>query len=243
MNEITVTTIRRLSEDFVTDTMRETVPNWLLALGDQITSRIWELPWKELSSAAYDILENEFGKGQSAERVHLAFWKEYDEAAIAKQPFRLANVVSGITSIKRFRDVCGENMELVVWLLTPPFTHANRLLELSIIGEERMREILQASPIAPNGKVDAKLALAQIKLWELLQDRVHGAVAQTINQKSLNVNMSASAPMSKEALTSVKDIEARLKELKEKAIRLTSPAPIRVDATPLIQPNMVKDDE
>jgi hypothetical protein len=244
MRDITISTIRSLSDDYVTDGMRETLPQWLLLASDQVQELVWQLPFKELSAAAYDILENNFGKGHASERIHISFWTEYEESGRTKQRFSWNNVIGGICSSKAFQLLCQRESQLVAWLLTPPNTYSNRLLEMSLIGEERMLEIMQASPVQPNGKVDSRLALAQIKLWEVLQDRLKGSVTQNINQKSVNVNVNSSpAGTEKESFTSVEQIQARLKELQEKAERLTSPAPIRVDAVKLIQPNLVKDDD
>jgi hypothetical protein len=223
------------AEDRLTPRVRQTLPPWLLKLADDTDEKIWDMPHSELTQAAREILENELGKGSSTLRVRMAFWNEYERAQGTREGFQLYNVIGALCSQGRFRKIMQSQPTLTAWLLTPPNSYNVRLLELSMLGEERMKEILTAEAVKPDGKVDSRLAMVQVKLWEVLQDRIYGAVMQKTETKNLNLNaeITPGQQSSQEiAGMSLEEINARLNALQAKMKALTSPAPIRVDVLP-----------
>lgn len=222
-------------EDRLTPRIRQTLPTWLLRMADESAQRIWDMPHHDLTLAAKEIFEHELGKGESVRRVRMAFWAEYERAQGTREGFQVYNAIGALCSVGRFRKLLQTNELLVSWLLTPPNSYNVRLMELSMLGEERMREILSAEPVKPDGKVDSRLAMVQVKLWEVLQDRIHGAVTQTINQKNLTLTgelnpTQAAAVQDSIAGMSLEEINERLNNIQKKISAATSPAPIRVDA-------------
>lgn len=219
-------------EDRLPPGLRLILPVWLLKLSDEISEKYWDIPHPELFRITQEILEFELGKGDATRRIRMAFWDEYDKSIKTNSPMQFYNVIGALCSVSRFRKLCRVSPPLVCWLLNPPNSYSTRLQELSMLGEDRMKEIMSVSPIY-NGKVDAKLAMAQVKLWEILQDRIHGAVTQTVENKNLNLNANVAAPGSPGAAAehgaSLQEIESKIEEVKKKINTLTSPAPIRVD--------------
>lgn len=240
--ELTLSELQSVVDEYLTPLMREALPFWFTKRADETPERIWEMPFKELNEAAYNILEDSCGKGQATTRIRAAFWQELERSTQSREAFQFFNILGAVCSPAYFKRLCEERRELVAWLLTPPNSYKNRLLELTLLGEERMMEILQAQAVRPDGKVDARLAQVQVKLWEILQDRLYGGVVQRQENKNVNVDINAKSPQGQALVGSVdknltvEEIQKRIAGIKERVEQLTSPAPIRVDAQKLVQP-------
>lgn len=174
----------------------------------------------------------------------IAFWEEVekkkkDEMGLPKstinmQALELTFFPKGYL-LKKFFEV----PEMLAWLLFPMRQFMIQLKNFESLADERILEILSESPIGGNGVVNTKLAGIQVKIYELLQNRLHGAVVQRqqIEQKNLNVNVNEKNP-DKAAqiaeLTSLAEIDRRIKEIEKKRLALKEVAPIQIDTQQLV---------
>ena len=111
-------------------------------------------------------------------------------------------------------------------MLHPPVSYEASMAEMLDASTTRLREILSLPLYSENGKVDHRTLSLQIKIHELVVNRVKGVNPHTlnINQKSLNVNASAADA----ARLNGKDIEnLSLQELDTELLRLEN-LPVRV---------------
>jgi hypothetical protein len=139
-------------------------------------------------------------------RLRVSFWKEYDLALANKREIIITNVYAGICS-KEYFDGQVENIESLAWILSPTTSYVNMLEESLNFGLERLREILEmplyerkaVKKKTGGGEVikdvpNVKLAALMVKVVEMLDNRVKGAIVKKIENKSVNVNANVTAP-------------------------------------------------
>lgn len=126
-------------------------------------------------------------------------WIEYERThALGLKQINMAMVTSGVCSRDAFHNWVLRSPARVAWLMCVPVNYRARLSEMLYRSQVALQRILQVDPIE-NGEVNMKLAQLQVKIFELLDLRIHGAVVQKhqIEQKTttqnLNYNVEASS--------------------------------------------------
>ena len=167
---------------------------------------------------------------QRANLVRIAFWDEYDRCVKSKIPkIDMIRVHDRICPNQYFRQTFVDNDLYLLYLITPPTHYILSIKECLVMGIERMRETLSASPVNPDGSVNEKLADIQHRMFQTLDMRLNGGFTQRIDQRVLTANVSADKINSNDPLT-LADIDKRIAELEAKKLQGTlPPATVPVD--------------
>lgn len=132
-------------------------------------------------------------------RLRVAFWREYDDACANRRKVEFKNIYGGTCSQEYFYTVI-EDIESFVWLITPTPNYQLQIEEALHFGIERMREILEM-PLYERKETkrkdnkgyvvkelpNVKLAALMVKIVEMLDARVKGAVPKTIANHTTNI--------------------------------------------------------
>lgn len=165
-------------------------------------------------------------------RLRIQFWEEYDKTQREnRKEMDISSVVDRICSLAYFKDkVFGLRL---AYVLTPPSTYVLTITECLMLGIERMREVMNTSAVDEMGNVNDKLADIQLRMFQTLDLRLNGAVAQRIDQRILTANVSAEQAGGAAAARnlSLEQINQRIAELEQKQRdpQILAPATIEVD--------------
>lgn len=158
----------------------------------------------------------------------IAFWREYQSALDSDKTMSPKAICRGVCPEEYMYEHIFKKNPLFAWILYPMPSYENAMLEMLDLSTRRLREVL-ALPILLDGKrVDHKLISLQVKIHELVENRVRGIAPQTlnINQKSLNMNVNQNSSLSAigddEDLSrlSLEEINGRLSALHKKVRKL-----------------------
>ena len=157
-----------------------------------------------------------------------ALWREYQYALDNNKSIVILQVIRGVCPEKYYYNNILKTPWLLKWMLHPPISYEASMEEMLDASTTRLREILSLPLYAENGKVDHRTLSLQIKIHELVVNRVKGVNPHTlnINQKSLNVNASADAAL----LEGQRIDQLSLKELDTELMKLER-TPVRVKDT------------
>lgn len=113
-------------------------------------------------------------------RIRLRFWDEYARAQDKGRRLFLADCIRGICSNDYWKYNIHGRPEKIAWIITPPVDYITNMQELLYLGLEEFREILTLPIVNDMGKADSRLIAQKVKIVELLDARVKGAVVQKI---------------------------------------------------------------
>jgi hypothetical protein len=146
---------------------------------------------------------------QTDKRLRMAFWLEYDRAQARGIGMEMKRVLGGACSEDYFYRVL-RNPKKVAYILIQPVSYelaCKDLLDRSVM---LLGQILDQ--ITHSSKPDPKMYDVAIKIYNILDTRVNGAVVQRVEQKNLNVNVDAQkGPDS----LSLDEVKKRLQELEK----------------------------
>lgn len=146
-------------------------------------------------------------------RLRLKFWMEYDRTmGLGRNEIDLNNVYAGVCSRALFHDHYLKRPNRVAWMLCPPASYKFKTEEGLEFALEQLREILELCHTTGKGQHDHKLMALKVKIFELLDLRVKGAVMQ----KSVNMNFTKEVRETAQSLT-IDELEKQLKELEWRA--------------------------
>lgn len=155
-------------------------------------------------------------------RIRLAFWNEYNRClASGRHEMDPFYIFSGICVRNYFYNQYLMQPHRVAWMMCMPVSYEVSAREALSYGMERMRQYLSIDPTYVDAKgnvgVNTRLMELQAKIVTMLDNRIHGAATQRIEQKSLSINVSdKKIGMELEGKTiaeldhSIKQIEAKL---------------------------------
>lgn len=149
-------------------------------------------------------------------RIRLRFWMEYDYAqTYNKRKLDMARVIAGICSFDYFYNHYLKSVSRVAWLISMPTGYGAKSEEALEFALEQMRDILAQNHLV-NGKVDTKLGELKAKIYNMLDNRLRGAVVQ----KTMSLNVNTSSPQVAQRIAqslgqpTAEALEKRLKELR-----------------------------
>ena len=151
----------------------------------------------------------ERGPGPLSNAIRMKFWYEYDEAQNHRRRMKIQNIMAGICDEMAFYKTF-DHPEKVAWVLTQPVRYDAATEEMHQFALSRVRRTLEADPFnEATGKVDTKLAEVQLKIFQMLDTRIKGAVVQ----KTMNVH--ASLPDKKNLTEAARheELENRIKAI------------------------------
>lgn len=143
-------------------------------------------------------------------RVRIRIWQELTRLfRYNKKKFVISRVLQHELDPRNFYRMI-KNPELCAYLFTKPIDHhleARVMLDDSI---DNLRNILRLSQVDPKtGAVRASVLNAQMKAFQMLQDRVLGQTVQRIQQQTVTKNI-------KDKPKTIESIDAELRALEQK---------------------------
>lgn len=162
--------------------------------------------------------------------IRIAFWKEYDRAQIEGVRMRMNLVLAGVMDHSQFLTRWITAPHNVAWMLTPPLDYKVRLEDILDIGMEKIREAMRMPLMGPNGKIDPVLSNFILKMMDIAEKRLYGAVAT----KNLNVNVDAT-PKQNITGESMAELQKRLKALEKLDAELTHAPILEIHGTPILE--------
>lgn len=148
-------------------------------------------------------------------RLRLAFWDEFNRSLENATQMKVDRIIRGVCTKEHFYSVVLLDPKMLAWVVTPPLDHMIAQRELLDLATSRLRDIVKAPIVItetkrfPNGteivtkKANPAVMGQVMKAFELLSDRVYGAVIQ--RQQNVNLNL---GPAPKTEAISIESIEA-----------------------------------
>lgn len=128
-------------------------------------------------------------------QLRLSFWDEYEACFKDCKEMRINKITEGICSAPTFYENIITNPGRLLFIITQPSLVQNRLKYAFHLSMAEMIKLLKApTPInAKTGTPDGKILDTKYKIFEYLDQRLHGSIIQrqSIEQKSLNINVDA----------------------------------------------------
>lgn len=156
-------------------------------------------------------------------RLRLSFWDEYTRAQDLGKRMVISNIVRGACSLDYFYKQVMTDMNKMAWICCPPKDYVLAMRELLDLGIDEWRDILAMPHRSKSGKPDVALIAQKIKIVQMLDLRVKGAIVQKLqvrqHNSSVNVNVTTNTetPMIPDniSLEELELIEKRLEAVKE----------------------------
>lgn len=146
------------------------------------------------------------------DRLRLSFWKEYNRAQDNGIGMKMANVYSPIMSMENFYHKVLKNPDRVAWMIKPPEEYMISLEASLNHGKNNLDKIMKMNLFDEQGNLKKNEASIFLKAYELLDNRVKGAVIQRIEQKtaSLHVHQKVDQEELRKELDELRDKQAAL---------------------------------
>lgn len=167
----------------------------------------------------YKLLRRENASpGPTDNRIRLKFWMEYDYAqSQGKRVMDITRIIAGVCSWEYFYAHYLKSPSRVAWMTCMPTGYLIKAEEALEFGLEQMRDLL-GQPHEVNGRVDTKLGELKVKIYNMLDQRLRGAVVQ----KTMSLNVNTTSPQTAQALArtmsqpTMEQLNNRLKILRMK---------------------------
>lgn len=124
------------------------------------------------------------------ERVRLGFWDEYSVSTRMGKRMAMTGVYQGIISHDTWTGVYEQIDNKMLWVLCPPVSYTSAMRSILHKGTEELYEIMCLPIRDKDGNIDHKTINAKLKVFQLVDLRVKGGIAQKldIRQQSLNLH-------------------------------------------------------
>ncbi len=154
--------------------------------------------------------------------LRVKFWHEYERAHQDGTKMVMSAVYSTICPSEYFYNVYLGRPEKLAWILTPPMEYETRLKALILLSTSQLNEILELPNRDEKGRVNVKILELKAKIHFQLEQRIHGAVVQRLEQKTqtLNIHTTDKAVAKMAAANTMEDIQRRMKELEARERRM-----------------------
>lgn len=153
-------------------------------------------------------------------RIRLAFWDEYARAQDKNVMMTVGGIVRGACSPDYFYSYLLKDEKKVAYIICPPVDYMLAMRELLDLGLGEWRDILALPNQSKKGVIDYRLISQKVKIVQMLDLRVKGAIVQKFRNENLNLNVTADAMpaldpslMSLEELTALENQLERVKAL------------------------------
>lgn len=172
---------------------------------------------KELLEMSPEELKKVVKPGEILEALRMSFWLEYTKVIMqGKRVMNLRNVYGGICTEEYFLMQLPRSPALLAWVLTPPKNYLTSIQSLLHFSLSRLYELLNIPFTRESGAFDSSAARVVIKIYEMLDQRLHGGIVQRVESKNLNVNVVTNENM--EQLET--ELDKRLKEIRSRERKL-----------------------
>lgn len=113
--------------------------------------------------------------------LRVRFWGEYDRAvSVGETGLNKKNLIAGICSEVVWDNRIMRNELSIAYILTPPPQYEARMGAMHNLALDEMGTILAMPVEDSEGKVDHKLMALKLKIFEMVDQRLKGAVTQRV---------------------------------------------------------------
>lgn len=153
-----------------------------------------------------------------------SLWAEYALSTQRGETLKIAAVCNNICSPSYFHALITKP-DKVFFLFSPPVDYLQEMTSLQDLALVRLREIL-ALPFDNGGKNDPKIIKLVLQAAAMVDQRIHGAPKQSIEQTNRNANLTVNltGKLQDQAQPSMEEIDAKMKEIDER-LKPGLPAP------------------
>lgn len=194
------------------------VPQKIKDLILQIPNDYFALSEKKLINKAY-----KDGVPEDVDmELRISFWQEYENKFEKSEPMNINSVCRGVCSSPHFYQNIATNPYRLLFIITEVPKVQTKIKLGYHLSLQKMLDLLKASPKinTKTGLPDAKVMDLQLKVFQYLDQRLHGSLIQRVETKAVNVNVEAQAE-NKVNLNSVEDIDKAISQLE---IELSKPS-------------------
>lgn len=203
----------RVSEKVDTDKLLDSLPRAMQEHIRNLNPRFFEMSEQQLMECCQP--------DDTVSMLRLTFWDEWWRSVRTNTKFKLDNVLRDVCSY-RFWHLRTANQKDLAVIITPLPKYEVRARHFYNLGLNQMRTILEAPVINEDGKVDKQLAQLQVKITQMMENRVMGAVPQSLNVRQQNLNYNVDGGSQKIAPKTVGEIEGELRQLDSQIKELSS---------------------
>lgn len=127
--------------------------------------------------------------------LRLSFWEEYEDCFKDLKSMNMSKVCKGLCSYRHFIDTIIYDPIRLTFIITEPAISKQRLKYGYHLSLQEMIKIIKRKEEVniKTGTTDTKLMDIKFKIFEYLDQRLHGSLIQRQEVKSLNVNVEATA--------------------------------------------------
>ena len=129
------------------------------------------------------------------DRIRMSFWDEYNRvsALAIPKPMALRNIINTVITPSIFEQEYAHNRHRVAWLITPIRSYAHSMQLILTRSLDKLMDVVEKDITKPDGTLDHKLITQIIKIAQITDLRVKGAIPQylRVDQRSMNVNVDA----------------------------------------------------
>lgn len=178
-----------------------------------------------------------FGTSQPQDvcaRFKISMWKEFHRVkGTPGKKMSTAAIYSGICTFHYFKRFIATDPGRLAFILTEPkdyHVEVEALLDLAVPEMFRIMQLPHQTN-TKTGLIDTALLSLKFKIFQHMEARKHGAIAQNfkhdVNQKNLNLNADitpGTAPPNINDFNSLEEIENKIRELEKPRVRELPPA-------------------
>lgn len=125
-----------------------------------------------------------------ASRLRVQFWLEYHRALSGvHKHMKMENVFAGCCPKQMFYEWVLKDKKQVAWMICPPSDYMVSIKTSLAYATEEIQEILEKRIPFKMTQADVRLAELKVKIWQLLDERVNGAIVQKLEAKHLHANL------------------------------------------------------
>lgn len=156
-------------------------------------------------------------------RVRLSFWNEYAEAQDRKRDMQITNIIKGVSSYEHWKDKVLDDIPSLAYVVLMPTDYKVMTQEAHHRSLQEIRDILEMPLIEEwtdkNGKyhkrLNTTLMSQKVKIWQLLEARVKGAIVQKFaiqsrSEVSLHTNAHDANPYVNLPMDQLENIDKQL---------------------------------
>jgi hypothetical protein len=137
--------------------------------------------------------ENEARKAlkpnDTEDALRLSFWIEYNRVQDTGTKFVMTNVYGPVCSLATFYENYVKRPKTIAWLIIPPQEYMRSLESYLNEGKETLGKILRMDVFDSKGKIDPRRAKIFLAAFQMVENRVMGAVTQRIEQKTRSLHL------------------------------------------------------
>jgi hypothetical protein len=156
-------------------------------------------------------LRQKVNTSSTLNKLRMAFWVEFDMACRMGRTMVMKRVYAGLCTLENFEKTIFKGNNLA-WILTPVASYKVCMEEALESSIAQLRKVLDAPLFKNDGTLDCAAANTIIRVFTLLDQRVHGSIVQKIESKSLVVSRSMKDDDGSKLMPDL-DIDLKLKQL------------------------------